>query len=68
VLVPSVARLGQVRVSIRRHATVRQLSDEEVTVIGFALLCVTGNDAITWQIRDEATAYLGASPGRFAYW
>jgi hypothetical protein len=38
----------------------RQLSDEEVAVIGFALLLVTGNDTITSQIHDEATAYLRA--------
>jgi hypothetical protein len=49
----------------------RQLSDEEVTVIGFALLLVTGNDAITSQMRDEATAYLrakGEQVRSLAYW
>jgi hypothetical protein len=49
----------------------RQLSDEEVTAIGFALLLVTGNEAITSQIRDEATAYLRARREQvksLAYW
>jgi hypothetical protein len=49
----------------------RQLTDEEVTVIGFALLLVTGNDAITSQIRDEAAAYLRAKRAQvrsLAYW
>jgi Flp pilus assembly pilin Flp len=32
----------------------RQLSDEEVTAIEYALLLATGNDAITSQIRNEA--------------
>ena len=38
----------------------RKLSDEEVTVIGYALLLVTDNVAITSRIREVATAYLGA--------
>jgi hypothetical protein len=39
----------------RRHHGTPAL-DEEVTVIGFALLLSTGNDAIISQIRDEAAA------------
>jgi hypothetical protein len=49
----------------------RQLLDEEVTVIGSALLLVTGNDAITSQILDEAAAYLRAGRAQvrsLAYW
>jgi hypothetical protein len=41
--------------SRQKDTTERQLSDEEVTVIGFALLLATGNEAITSQIRDDAT-------------
>jgi hypothetical protein len=36
----------------------RQLSDEEVTVIGYALVLAMGYDAITLQIRDVSEAYL----------
>ena len=40
-----------------------QLSDEEVTVIGDAMLLITGNGAgaITSQIRDDAATYLRAT-------
>jgi hypothetical protein len=49
----------------------RQLSDEDVTVIGYALLLATDNEAITSQVRDEATAYLRAKREQvrsLAYW
>jgi hypothetical protein len=38
---------------------------------GFALLLVTGNDTVTSQIRDEATAYLRTKREQvrsLAYW
>jgi hypothetical protein len=49
----------------------RQLSDEEVTAIGYALLLATGNEAITSQIHDVAVAYLRAKREQvrsLAYW
>ena len=49
----------------------RKLSKAEVTAIGYVLLLVTGNDAITSQMRDVAVAYLRAKREQvrsLAYW
>jgi hypothetical protein len=46
------------------HTMERELSDEEVTAIGFALLLATGHEAIVFNIRDVAEKYLRAKQVR----